>query len=396
MSQMTHRTAEPPSAIALRPRPGLVLAAGAISLLAALTAALRLSRGGLFSAVDSAPVRAVLSPAEVTVAFLALSAIGLIASVATLARSPRAVHPVLTAVAVLEVLAAGLGLQSISTISLAGYLLAMALPLGLLALSVQAVRHYRWARWLVPLLLAAVALWGAQTGALRPASVGALAVKLADGFSRNAGSLLMAVLVAVFSGCWALLAFSLLRGSRPARRLGDSCLAHRRALTVLAALGPLPYALLRATWATPWPLLSPDPSELDPGTRLWGLLLGGGAVLGSVLTVGLIRPWGATFPRWVPWWAGRPVPVRAATVPGGVVAGVLCLSALPMLLLIFRPEPGSVFTDGSLVDKVGLALVFPFWFWGPALALAVWGYARSRRADHTASDAALDEGRGVR
>ena len=388
MSQATHRTAQHPSAVTPRPRPGPVLAAGAISLVAVVTAAVSLTRDGLFAPVDSAPARAVLSAADVTVAFLGLGVVGLLAGVTALARPQRGGIRVLSAVAVLEVLAAGLGLQSISTIALAGYLLAMALPLGLLALSVQAIRHYPRGRWLVLALLAMAALWGAQTGALRPSTVGDLAVKLAGGFGHNAGSLLIAVLVAAFTGCWAVLALRLLGPTRSARRLGDWCQTHRRGLTVLAALGPLPYALLRATWATPWPLLSPDPSQLDPGTRLWGLLLGGAALLGAILTIGLIRPWSATFPRWFPWWAGRGVPVPVATVPGGVVAGVLCLSALPMLLLIFRPEPGSVFTDGSLLEKLGLAMVFPFWFWGPALALALWGYARSRRDGQRASSTA--------
>ncbi len=28
-----------------------------------------------------------------------------------------------------------------------------------------------------------------------------------------------------------------------------------------------------------------------------------------------------------------------------------------------------------------MALVFPFWLWGPMLALAVWGYVAHRRGD---------------
>jgi hypothetical protein len=92
---------------------------------------------------------------------------------------------------------------------------------------------------------------------------------------------------------------------------------HRRRLTIVAALGPVPYALARATWLTPWPQFGGPVEDMPPEVRLWGLLLGGAAALGAVLTIGLIRPWGEVFPRWMPGLAGRPVPIRAAAVSGG-------------------------------------------------------------------------------
>jgi hypothetical protein len=137
-------------------------------------------------------------------------------------------------------------------------------------------------------------------------------------------------------------------------------------------------------------LLSPADEALTPEIRLWGLLLGGGALLGSVLTVGLIRPWGVTFPRWMPWCAGRTVPPAAAIVPGGVVAGILCASAAPMLQLMLFPEPGEVFGGTSLLGQMEAVVIFPFWIWGPALALAVWGYARARQTEAPA----LEDQRG--
>jgi hypothetical protein len=85
----------------------------------------------------------------------------------------------------------------------------------------------------------------------------------------------------------------------------------------------------------------------------------------------------------MPRWSGRPVPVRAATIPGGLVAAALCLSALPMLRDSLVPDAGeTVFTGLSLLERLGATLIFPFWIWGPALALAVWGYALSRRVTH--------------
>lgn len=149
---------------------------------------------------------------------------------------------------------------------------------------------------------------------------------------------------------------------------------------MLAAAGPLPYGLIRASWLTPWPLLVPGGEAMAPELRLRGLLLGGAGLLGGVLTLGLIRPWGVVFPRWMPHLAGRPVPVRAAVVPGGLVAGLLCAAAAPMLRATLTPADGSVFDDLEGLERLLATAMFPFWLWGPALALAVWGYARSRRS----------------
>jgi hypothetical protein len=44
------------------------------------------------------------------------------------------------------------------------------------------------------------------------------------------------------------------------------------------------------------------------------------------------------------------------------------------------PESGEVFGGTSLLDRIEAVVIFPFWIWGPALALAVWCYARFRQA----------------
>ena len=90
-------------------------------------------------------------------------------------------------------------------------------------------------------------------------------------------------------GVWVLVAIRLARGSSGARDVGRLALRHRIALTLVAAAGPLPYVLVRSTWLTPWPLLAPGEVML-PEIRLCGLLLGGAALLGTVLTLGLVLP----------------------------------------------------------------------------------------------------------
>ena len=48
-----------------------------------------------------------------------------------------------------------------------------------------------------------------------------------------------------------------------------------------------------------------------------------------MLTIGLICRWGEIFPRWMPFLAGRPVPVLAAAGPGSFIAAILIVSAIP-------------------------------------------------------------------
>ena len=142
-----------------------------------------------------------------------------------------------------------------------------------------------------------------------------------------------------------------------------------RIATVIAALGPVPYGLLRLTWATPWPQgLGPGGDEglLEGGIRVFGICLGLAALSGCWLTLGLISRWGRTWPRWVPGLRGRPVPVVAAVVPAGLVATALCAGAVSLAVMAVR--------DAS----PGLLLFIPAPVWGPALLLAAYAYYRGR------------------
>jgi hypothetical protein len=133
---------------------------------------------------------------------------------------------------------------------------------------------------------------------------------------------------------------------------------------------------------TPWPLFGPSADEITPEVLATGLMLGSGAAAASILTLGLILPWGTRFPRWIPRLGGRTVPTPVAVVPGLLAAAVLCISALPLLLTI-----GAL----GVIDGVLLNLVLPLWLWGPMLALAVWAYAAWRdRARDDAPDLATD------
>lgn len=287
---------------------------------------------------------------------------------------PRAV---LLPVAAAQVLVAGVGMGSMSTLSTAGYLLALAMPVIVALLVVQVIRRYPRTRLLVGgttlIVLAAGVLF--LGGAVLD-----LAGYLLPAFVQEIPGIAVTLLLVAVGALWAALTAVSLHGDGTADRLTAWVTRHRLLFTLVAAACPLPYALLRLSWLTPWPLLAPE--GIDLSTRLWGLVLSSGSWLGVVLTLGLVLPWGETFPRWMPVLAGREVPVAAAAVPGGAVAALLGFAAVPMLL--GAPQM-------SVADLIVFAVTFPCWLWGPALALAVWGYVGHRRrvgADDPAPDVA--------
>lgn len=297
-------------------------------------------------------------------------AVGVVHTVAALTGTATAIlgaagaltRRALVAAAAVHLLVFGLALQSMGTLSTVGYLVALAMPVLVVVLLVQVVRRYRVARWTVG--VPGLALLGAAAVLGREAIADA-AGYLFPALARQGLEIVTTLLLVALGAAWALVVARAAQGTDAAHRATEWVLRHRRAITIVAATGPLPYALQRLSWLTPWPLLGGE--GLDLPTRIWGLTLSSAAWLGVVLTLGLIRPWGETFPRWVPRRGGRPVPVAAATIPGGLVAAVLTFSAVPVIVGL--ADHGAAW--------LGI-LVFPCWYWGPALALAVWGYAAHR------------------
>lgn len=272
-------------------------------------------------------------------------------------------------------------LGSMTTAVLAGYLFGMAsVVAGFVTVGVMLVRSPRLGAVLLAGLLGlvAIAFWGAgitlaATWSLATSFVGALAAAWP--------LLASALVILVTTLAWAAIAISAIRVGPTGRAIEAWLVRHRIALTVLAAIGPLPYAFARLSWLTPWPLFSPPQAEYAPVMLATGLMLGAGAFAASLLTLGLILPWGRTFPAWMPRVGGRPVPVPAAAVPGSIASAVLCLSAVPMFVTV-------VGDAAAPADAVLIALVLPFWFWGPMLGLAVWAYVAWRSREATLSMAA--------
>ncbi|MFC0007713.1 hypothetical protein [Micromonospora siamensis] len=306
---------------------------------------------------------------------LAASVVGL--SIAALAGRPtpgnRVAGPLATALAGFFALV----MADTSLISLLGYAIALGAPVAVTAGIVLAcVRGGRWGRFAgAVLLLATVAV---LAGPVDPGVLLRFARNVLHAFAGYGTRLLWGLAMAAVAGAWGAVAYRLLRAGRTGTRPGwarpERARRWGRVATLGAALCPLPYAFVRLTWLTPW-AIGLDRDFDDPAVRLQGGSLGCAALLGAVLTVGLVSRWGERIPGWVPLLGHRPVPVALAAAPGGLVAVATCVAA-PGLLLHAVETDG--FGEGLRGVALGL-LFFPFPVWGPLLAAAVLAYALRRR-----------------
>ncbi|MEV0644778.1 hypothetical protein AB0I28_05905 [Phytomonospora sp. NPDC050363] len=145
-----------------------------------------------------------------------------------------------------------------------------------------------------------------------------------------------------------------------------------------AALTPLPSALWRVTGA-----FGADGTLRAFLHEGWYLVLLSVASLGlSVLALGLVRPWGLVYPRWIPLLAGRPVSAKRAALAAYTGAGTV------MLLLGYglwnhyfghlQPfEP--LISDGTVhpqPDGDIMSLYLPMLAWGPLLIAVAADYSR--------------------
>ncbi|HIT75360.1 MAG TPA: hypothetical protein IAA98_07240 [Candidatus Avipropionibacterium avicola] len=269
----------------------------------------------------------------------------------------RIVSPVLT----LLLFAATM---SMSALAVVGYLVALLLPVaGIAVVIVAAVRSARARPWMV-LLGVGIIVAAVLAGPLVLAVVADLLPQLVHQLDQ-----VWALVVSMSTlGLWIALSVAALRGRHSLRRITAWLVRHRVVVTLLAAAGPLPYALARLSWLTPWPIGRPAWLAGHDQWDAWGIMLSLGAWWGAILTVGLIRPWGEVVPRWLPVIGGRTVPPAAAIVPGALVATLVTMAAIPLLVQFswFNPEM-----------RIYL-LLLPLWYWGPLLGLAVWAYAGHR------------------
>ena len=107
--------------------------------------------------------------------------------------------------------------------------------------------------------------------------------------------------------------------------------------------------------------------------------LGGLGVLSdglAFLTIGLVRPWGEVFPRWVPWLRGRQI----RTLPVGAVASAAALATIALFTVSVPLAWSGNITVWNGWSILMTACYAPLVLWGPLLLAVTWAYWRRRRA----------------
>ncbi|TDC46674.1 hypothetical protein E1281_27460 [Actinomadura sp. KC345] len=102
-----------------------------------------------------------------------------------------------------------------------------------------------------------------------------------------------------------------------------------------------------------------------------------GSQAAAFLTLGLVRPWGETVPRWIPRLGGRRVPPLAAIVPavlGGVAVSGLCLF---LAVTPDGPLAHPEFPHGTAGVVMNISYA-PLLLWGPLVLILTAHYARRR------------------
>ncbi|AYY15081.1 hypothetical protein EF847_22665 [Actinobacteria bacterium YIM 96077] len=151
-----------------------------------------------------------------------------------------------------------------------------------------------------------------------------------------------------------------------------------RIAVAVAVAVPALYALTRWTWIAGFPLGIDDETHAEgmaDGTLWAGAWLGSFALVGSILTLGLVQRWGEVFPRWIPGLRGRRVPVMLAVIPASLVSALSVSAGLSMNKAGFADGMLRLTLDSWAV--AGPAMLWPVW--GVALAAATYAYYLRRR-----------------
>lgn len=175
------------------------------------------------------------------------------------------------------------------------------------------------------------------------------------------------------------------RGHAPGDTGADATTRRATALRVgrwsvaVAVAIPLCYAATRVAWAVGVPLGVRDEFLVELGdAKFAGLGLGVFAVIGVLLTLGLVQRWGEVFWRWVPRVGGRPVPVSVAVVPALFVAAAIGSAGLGFCRVLVVGELDSL--PGEPEDWAAWAPELLWPLWGVALGVAAFAYRTRREA----------------
>ncbi|MFD8499492.1 hypothetical protein [Amycolatopsis sp. NPDC059657] len=101
----------------------------------------------------------------------------------------------------------------------------------------------------------------------------------------------------------------------------------------------------------------------------------------AFLTLGLVRPWGEVWPRWIPFLGGKGIHPITAIVPAA--SGAIAVTVLTISSAFRWEEAGLTMSAGSFESGAGYGVVMaccyaPLLLWGPLLALVTAQYAWRR------------------
>jgi hypothetical protein len=121
-------------------------------------------------------------------------------------------------------------------------------------------------------------------------------------------------------------------------------------------------------------------SECSPGNAGEGIYIGSLSVVSlglAALTIGLVRPWGEVFPRWLPIVGGRPVPARPATAVAMTGATIIAALTLYFFVRLAIGLDGQTSATGcSAPGWEVLAFYLPLVAWAPLLFVVARDYSR--------------------
>ncbi|MFC0007386.1 hypothetical protein [Micromonospora siamensis] len=150
-----------------------------------------------------------------------------------------------------------------------------------------------------------------------------------------------------------------------------------------AFLAPLPYGLVRLAWALGVPLgIDQGLADQPLAARFGEAALAALAIGGGVLALGLVRPWGEVWPRWIPVLAGRRIPPALPTTLGGLAAILVTIGGLSVVRIVVGTELGWLRPEPEGPEITGWGAGGPGWLWplwGLGLAVATAAYHRRRR-----------------
>ncbi|ULL14833.1 hypothetical protein DVH26_10475 [Paenibacillus sp. H1-7] len=152
-----------------------------------------------------------------------------------------------------------------------------------------------------------------------------------------------------------------------------------RWVTYVAIFSPAYYDVTRIAWLLGIPLgITKElyQSLQDSGAVWAGAGLSLVSIGGAILTHGLIKPWGETFPRGFPFWAGKRVPAAAAVVPAGFVSILLTVSGIQVF---FQFLWSSDFDNWGATTPL---LLMPIWGIALGIATIFFYYRRQEYCNH--------------